>query len=161
MGYDTQLYSWTFFPELLPTLATKEQQAALETAVCASNCGRFQEASAIFDSQLPPSHDSLLLTLERSDMLTLQGIELQRVTLLSARLRLIGNQETTQGEKLLLELLLADAEYWAFGTLRKAVGKALEAKEALASRSMENLSNVEVSDSKPLVLHLLIPARSV
>lgn len=139
------LPSWTIFPSLLTTLETDAHREALEAAVCAHHCGRFDDAASIFDSRLPESHTIPILTLERSDLLTVQGLEHERVELLRKALQHLPYEN--HGERTLTELLLADAELWAFGALREAFAKALGARRWLSGRSRDKLSDIEVSST--------------
>jgi hypothetical protein len=143
------LPTWTTSPSLLHLLEPEEHRQALEAAVCAHQCGRFNEARDIFETQLPPSHTSFIITLERSDMLSSQGLEHERVKLLRSALQSLDLDEAT-GQRILIELLLADAEYWAFGMLQQAYAKALNAARWIRVYKSNNWTEVEVQYCLPL-----------
>ncbi|KAI8635324.1 CHAT domain-containing protein [Xylariaceae sp. FL1651] len=109
--------SWTAYPSLLPSL-TNEQQVLLENAASAHYCGRYQEADAIFTSELPPSHTIPIVALQHADMLTASGRERDRVNVIRAALSSPDLEEgASRPLKLLLRLMLAEAEFFGFGWL--------------------------------------------
>ena len=139
------LGTWTVFPSLLPTLLQEEQRAALEEAAFAQACGRYRDAHSVFDSRLPKSSTLPILALQRADMLSAQGCEHERSTLLQAALQVVSTTETALSPvRLLMEMMLADAQFWAFGEMDPAVGLLPSVRDLLRTSGMENLSDVEV-----------------
>ena len=135
--------TWTPYPALISTLPKSDQQSPLEEAACAHYCGRYADATSIFNNRLPPSHSSLLLALQRADMLTTQGCEPERVTLLKDTIASTGG--TISGsERLLLELMLADAEYWTRGKTKPLARCISIVHHSLHEKDLQSLSDVEV-----------------
>lgn len=138
---------WTSFPSLLQFLQPHEVDA-LENAICAFRCGRYQEAEKIFATQLPESHTLPVLALERADMYTTQGHEHKRMSLLKKTLEYLedwdmGDYEV-EDEQRLLNLMLGDSEIWIFGKLDPALSRARIGKSYLKSKSLEKISDIEV-----------------
>ncbi len=125
-----------------------EEQTALEEAACAHYCGRYQDCDAIFASKLPPSPEKAIIALQRADMLTSQGLEQERVTLIKRTLASFPQEdegaENLQAVRFLLEFMLIDAEYWAFGNLEAAAKFLPLVRNRLDLVTIENLSDTEV-----------------
>jgi hypothetical protein len=137
--------TWTAYPSLLSSLPEHVQRVALEDAACAHYCGRYQDAEAIFDSRLPKSQTKPILALQRADMLTSQGREHDRISLLKLALQDPAvNREELKSIQLLLKFMLADAEFWAFGQTEAAVDLLPTVRTHIRSRGIKNLSDVEV-----------------
>jgi hypothetical protein len=128
--------TWTAYPSLLSSLPETAQRTALEDAACAHYCGRYQDAEAIFD---------LNLALQRADMLTTQGREHERISLLKL---VLGEPAVNTAElksvQLLLKVMLADAEFWAFGQTEDMVNLLRTVRTFVRSRGINRLSDVEV-----------------
>ena len=136
--------TWTAYPSLLASLPP-EERAALEDAASAHYCGRYQEASTIFDSRLPKSHTKPLLALQRADMLTAQGREHDRIHMLKQALDMLPDQEVALAPvRLLFTFMLANAECWASGKMKDAVSLLPAVRRHLASCGIDHLSDVEV-----------------
>lgn len=136
--------TWTAYPSLLPSLPP-EERVALEDAACAHYCGRYQEASVIFDSRLPESHTKPLLALQRADMLAAQGLEHDRIKLLKQTLDTLPDKEVALAPvRLLFTFMLADAEFWAFGKMKDVVSLLPAVRKHLGSCGIDHLSDVEV-----------------
>jgi hypothetical protein len=137
--------TWTAYPSLLSSLPEDAQRAALEDAACAHYCGRYQDAEVIFDSKLPKSHTKPILALQRADMLTSQGREHERISLLKLALQDPAvNEEEHKSVQLLLKFMLADARLWAFGQTEAAVDLLPTVRTYIRSRGINNLSDVDV-----------------
>lgn len=137
--------TWTAYPSLLPSLLQEEQQAALEEAAFAQYCGRYGDAHSIFNSRLPESSTMPILALQRADMLTTQGYEHERIDLLQAALNVLSKAETAlRPIRLLMEMMLADAQFWALGEMRPALSLLPAVRNLLRTSGMEKLSDIEV-----------------
>jgi hypothetical protein len=141
---ETMQPTWTIYPSLLASLKSQKQRDYLERAACAHLCGRFTESTSIFDSDLPPSHLVPILTLQKADMLTTQGLEHDRIKLLQQALAHGSKQDVSTPEHKLIELMLADAEYWAYGKLKNALDKARGIKKWLKNSTIKDLSDIAV-----------------
>ena len=147
----TNQTTWTAFPSLLTTLESDEGRVALEEAACAHYCGRYEDAAAIFDSTLPASSALPILTLQRADMLTMQGKEHERIKLLNEALHSAeARSDVTNSSRLLMRFMLADALFWAFGIMRNAVDLLPQIRRHLQERRMECLSDIDVHTSSGL-----------
>lgn len=145
--------TWTIYPSLLSTLEGQSLRDTLEKAVCAHHCSRFEDAAIIFHAQLPKSTRVPILALEQSDMLTTQGKEHERIALLK---KAIENEEIWSASledeftrllvKQLMQLLLADAEYWAFGKLKPLLDEARRMRQLLQGIKEPKLTDIEVDD---------------
>jgi hypothetical protein len=136
-------HTWTPYPSLLATLPLEEHRRAFENAARAHSCGRYQDGQTIFDSDLPESSTIPILALQRADMLTTQGHEKERIKLLQAALEVTSTTESSI--RLLMELMLADARFWALGEMQPAIDLIPKVRKLLRSSGMENLSDVYVS----------------
>lgn len=137
---DTTTPTWSAYPSLLGSVEEEDHRDAFEKASCAHFCGRFVDATAIFDTQLPASHTIPLLALQKADMLTTQGLEHERIELLQRALHNAEKTSLSDPEVRLLKLMLADAEYWAFGKLNNAFLQAQSVQKWLRARQFNNLS---------------------
>lgn len=138
--------TWTAYPSLLPSLPQEEQRAALEEASFAQYCGRYGDAQSIFDSRLPESSTMPVLALQRADMLTTQGCEHERIDLLQAALAVVSTTETAlRPIRLLMEMMLADAQFWALGEMDFAVSLLPSVRNLLRTSGINNLSDIEVT----------------
>ena len=136
--------TWTAYPSLLSSLP-QEQRVALEEAASAHYCGRYAEAHSIFHSRLPPSSSIPILALQRADMLTSQGCEHERIDLLQAALAAVSMTEPElEPVRLLMEMMLADALYWAYGEMNPAIDLLPVVRKLLRRSGIENLSDIEV-----------------
>ena len=140
--------TWTSFPSLQSTLDDTKNEAALEAAVCAFACGRFAAAAEILRNKLPENHEYAIIALEKANMLNLQGLQDENVRLLKTRLEYLSGKATISGEVTLLELLLADAQYWATGTLKDSVDKARAIRDSFKSKDPTQLGDLEVIQSR-------------
>lgn len=134
--------TWIPYPALLSGLS-EEHQTALEDATCAGYCGRYDEAKEVFKTRLPPSHTNLVLALRRADMLTVQGCEPERASLLNLTLETIGSN-ITEAERLLLEFMYADARYWHLGKTVALAGLTPTLRDALRTKTLKDLTDVEI-----------------
>ena len=144
---DQEKSCWTLYPALLSIMKTEKERNHLEEAAMAYRCGRFADAKAIFDYSLPPSSSIPMLAMEHADMLTTQGVERERIKLLEATLHNheLTNYGTATDERLLLELMLLDAYYWAYGKMGGFLDKARQVRQRLSQTHIYNLSDLEVS----------------
>lgn len=80
-------------------------------------------------------------------MLTTQGLEHERIALLKQTLEneRAWSTKVTGGERELLSLLLADAEYWAYGKMKGLLNEARSMRDWLAMASVADLSDIQVS----------------
>ena len=137
--------TWTAYPSLLASLPREEHRHALEEAACAHYCGRYTDAHSIFDSRLPESSTSPILALQRADLMTSQGLEHDRIKLLQSALEMVrASKENPRSIRLLMELMLADAQFWAFGEMSPAVDLLPSVRALLRASGLGNLSDVEV-----------------
>ena len=142
---------WSTFPTLLSLLDTSKV-AALEDVVCAHHCGRFDEATTIIKETWANPHESPIVAMEYSDMLTTQGLEHERLDLIKATLQHMDIQDATEldrGDEIkeLMRLMLADALYWVNGSLSTALTAARHFASWL--RSCENFPPTDVQVSCP------------
>ncbi|KAJ5764846.1 hypothetical protein N7520_004405 [Penicillium odoratum] len=140
---------WTSYPCLLPTLEDSAQQNQFEAACYAQHCGRFEHATAIYSTDLPASQMKPILALQRADMLTLQGSEHARIDLLERALgRIPPDTETINVARirLLMNLMLADAEFWAEGLTEPAMISIAAVKEHFQEGNIgvQGLDDVQV-----------------
>ena len=137
--------TWTAFPSLLGGLQEAEHRQALEDAAQAHYCGRYHDAEAIFASRLPQSHTVPVTTLQRADMLTTQGCESDRVELLRAALTA---SETTPplpaNVRLLMNFMLADAEFWTYGRMDDVVALLPTIRAHVEECKIEHMTDIEV-----------------
>ena len=144
---DQKQSCWSLYPTLLSVLKTDNERNHLEEAAMAWQCGRFADAKALFDHNLPPSFSIPMLAMEHADMLTTQGVERERIKILDAALH--DNKHTNNGvttdERLLLELMLLDAYYWAYGKMEGLLEKARQVREWVSQVDIKDLSDLEVS----------------
>jgi len=137
--------TWTVYPSLLSSLETEKWQLEFEAACCALYSGRFADAVAIFDSKLPKSYSKPILALQRADMLTNQGLEHDRIKLIQAALAdLSETLPELSSVRLLMQFMLADAEFWAYGRIEPVLNMIHTVKERLSLRDIGDLSDVEV-----------------
>ena len=136
---DQEESHWTRYPPLLSILKTEKERYHLEEAAMAYQCGRFVDAKALFDIDLPPSSSIPMLAMEHADMLTTQGVERERIKLLEATLH---NHKI---EHLLLELMLLDTIYWAYRKMEGLLDKAREIRTWVSQVNIKDLSDLEVS----------------
>ena len=150
-GLDLEKSCWTLYPPLLSILKTEQERNHLEEAAMAHQCGRYIDARAIFDNDLPPSSSIPMLAMERADMLTAQGVERERIALLETTLRNheLTNDGVDSDERLLLELMLLDAVYWAYGKMEGLLEKARQIRERVSRVDINNLGDLEVSFKIP------------
>ena len=144
---------WTSYPPLLSMCQTDQERDNLDEAAMAHRCGRFSDAKAIFDRLSIPIHSTPMLTMELADMLTTQGDERERIRLLETTLRThkaIDDTKTTI-ERLLLELMLMDAHFWAGGRMKGLLTKCRQIAAQLSHIGYTNLDYVEVRF--PLLYH--------
>ena len=149
-----QLYqgtsSWTLYPALLSILMTEKERNHLEEAAMAHQCGRFADTKALFDHNLPTSSSIPMLAMEHSDVLTTQGDERERIKILESTLNSLKltNYGVATNERLLLELMLLDAYYWAYGKTRGLLDKVHQVRQGLSQVNIYNLSDLEVNVQK-------------
>ena len=144
---DLEKSCWTLYPPLLSILKTEQERNHLEEAAMAHHCGRFADAKALFDHNLPISSSIPMLAMEHADMLTTQGTERERINLLEATLHnhALTNNGVATNERLLLELMLLDAHYWAYGKMEGLLEKARQIRERVSQVDINELSDLEVS----------------
>ncbi|KAI1321722.1 CHAT domain-containing protein [Xylariaceae sp. FL0255] len=133
---------WTAFPSLLSSL-NPELQLALERACEARQCGRPKDARQIFHERFPDRNRVPLLVFEYADLLTDQGMEGERISFLqecAASLDLLEDSD----EQYLLNLMLADAKMWAFGSLKTALQTARQSRSWLDVDPKDPLSDLQV-----------------
>ena len=146
-GSDQEKSFWTLYPPLLSILKTEKERNHLEEAAMAHQCGKFVDAKALFHNNLPASSSIPMLAMEHADMLTTQGVERERIELLKATLHNLEltNDGVATNERLLLELMLLDAFYWAYGKMEGLLDKARQVSERISQVAINNLSDLEVS----------------
>ena len=117
----------------------------------AHQCGRFADTNALFEHSLPMSSSIPMLAMERADTLTTQGAERERIKLLEATLDNgeLTNDGIATNERLLLELMLVDAYFWAYGKIEGLLDKARQVRERVSQVDMNNLGDLEVSFADP------------
>jgi hypothetical protein len=135
--------TWTAYASLLETLQT-EKQSSLEAVAEARQCGRHNEAHKTFKNSLPNANSLPLLTFEYADLLTDQGLEGNRAAFLEEAVRHLQLADESS-ERRLLDLMLADAQLWAYGSLRNAVEVARGSRSWLGGDPTEYLSDLRVS----------------
>lgn len=154
-GLDQVKTCWTLYSPLLSILKTEEERNHLEEAAMAYQCGRFTDAKALFDQSLPTSSSIPMLAMQHADMLTTQGVERERIKILKATLHdhELTNYGHSTNERLLLELMLLDAYYWAYGKMEGLLSKARQVRERVSQVEINNLSDLEVSfeNSQPTI----------
>lgn len=139
---DREKSCWTLYPPLLSILKTERERNYLEEAAMAYRCGRFADARALFNHNLPLRSTIPMLAMEHADLLTTQGVERERIKILEATLH---NHEVTNDrvaiiERLLLELMLLDA-------LGGLLYKARQIRKLVSQVAMEHLSYLEVGST--------------
>ena len=137
---------WTLYSPLLSILKTEGERDHLEEAAMAYRCGKFVDAKELFNHELPISSSIPMLAMEYADLLTLQGLERERIKILEATLE---NHELTYDrvtgiEYLLLELMQLDAYFWAHGKMAGLLSKARQVGELVSQVNIDHLSDVEV-----------------
>jgi hypothetical protein len=135
--------TWTAYTSLLDTLPT-ERHNALEAVAQARQCGRYNVAHEIFKSSLLDPNSLPLLTFEYADLLTDQGLEGDRIAFLEEAVRHLKLADESS-ERRLLDLMIADAQLWAYGSLRNAVEAARRIRSRLGGDPTEYLSDLHVS----------------
>jgi hypothetical protein len=135
--------TWTAYASLLKTLQT-EKQSSLEAVAEARQCGRYNEAHKYFKSSLPNANSLPILAFEYADLLTDQGLESDRVAFLEEAVHLLQLSEESN-ERRLLDLMLADAQLWAYGSLRNAVEVTRGSRSWLGGDPTDHLSDLRVS----------------
>ena len=130
-GLDQERTCWTLYPPLLSILKTDKERNHLEEAAMANQCGRFTDANALYEHNLPMSSSIPMLAMEHADMLTTQGLERDRVKLLETTLNSheLTNNGVATNERLLLELMLSDAYFWAYGKMGGLLDKARQVRD--------------------------------
>ena len=146
-GLDQEKTCWSLFPSLLSILKTDKERNHLEEAAMAHQCGRFTDANALYEHNLPMSSSIPMLAMEHADMLTTQGLERDRIKLLEATLNNpeLMNNGVASNERLLLELMLSDAYFWAYGKMEGLLDKARQVRDHVSQVDINNLSDLEVS----------------
>ena len=144
---DQEKTCWTLYPPLLSILKTEKERNRLEEAAMAHQCGRFTDADALYEHDLPTSSSIPMLAMEHADMLTTQGLERDRVKLLEATLDSpeLTNDGAVSNERLLLELMLLDAYFWAYGKMEGLMDKARRVRDHVSQVDMNILNDLEVS----------------
>lgn len=138
--------SWTNYPSLLGSLTKDKHRHALEGAALAQQCGRYDDANAIFHDQLPEASTIPILTLQRADGLTMQGCCHERIFLLEAALETVSPKDAASASiRMLMALMLADAQYWALGEMDPALSILPRVRSQLRKTGVDNLSDIEVS----------------
>ncbi|KAH8886506.1 hypothetical protein GQ53DRAFT_875052 [Thozetella sp. PMI_491] len=138
---------WTLYPSLLYTLENPKQRDAFESACCAQYCGRFEDGAAIYLTDLPASETKPVLALQHADMLTHQGRDNARIELLRlalANLPTNADESGLAGVRLLMECMVADAEFWAEGKTKPAVKNIEAVKEFFQGRNIQGLNDIEL-----------------
>ena len=144
---DQEKTCWALYPSLLSILETEKERNHLEEAAMAHQCGRYSDANALYEHNLPASSSIPMLAMEHADMLTTQGLERDRIRLLEATLNNheVTNDGVTSNERLLLELMLLDAYFWAYGKMEGLLDKARRVRDIVSQVDVNNLSDLEVS----------------
>jgi len=117
--------------------------AALEEATLAYKLGQFDDAEAIFERRLPPSHTLPILALERSNGYEMQGLHRKSLPLYSKTLSGC-NQDGAEPERRLLCLLLRRAEAFVDGTLYRALEEARKMPDFLADLPLDKFIDIDV-----------------
>jgi tetratricopeptide (TPR) repeat protein len=120
-----------------------EHIIALEEAIVAYKLGQFDDAEAIFEQRLPPSHTLPILALERSNGYEMQGLHRKSLPLYSKTLS-EWNQDGAEPERRLLCLLLRRAEAFVDGTLYRALEEARKMPDFLADLPLDKFTDIDV-----------------
>jgi hypothetical protein len=134
--------TWTAYPSLLASFPV-ERRVFLEAAAEARTCGRPTEAHKTFKDSLPEPRSNALLALEYADLLTDQGLEGDRATFLEEAIHVLELPEGSNKRRL-LDLMLADAQFWAHGSLRNAVQVARDSRSWLGGDHTKPLDDLRV-----------------
>ncbi|KAK0510770.1 hypothetical protein JMJ35_007202 [Cladonia borealis] len=145
-GLDQEKTCWTLYPPLLSILKTDKERNHLEEAAMAHQCGRFTDANALYEHNLPTSSSIPMLAMEHADMLTTQGLERDRIKLLETTLNRhkLTNNGVATNDLLLLELMLLDAYFWAYGKMEGLLDKARQVREQVSQVDINDLSDLEL-----------------
>lgn len=135
--------TWSAYPSLLNTLPM-ESWSSLEAVAEARQCGRHEEGHEIFKSSLPNASSLPILAFEYADLLTDQGLEGERAAFLEEAVRHLHLADESS-EQRLLDLILADSQLWAYGSLRNAVEAARRSRTWLGGDPTDHLSDLRVS----------------
>jgi hypothetical protein len=139
---DKQNGYWGTYTSLYPTLQPPEHIATLEEAILAGTLGHYDEAEAIFEQRLPPSHTLSVIALERSRVYEIQGLHLEKANLL--RKALEWSEKDAGHERWLMRLLLYHAEAFVNGTLRNALEEARGVRSVLADLPLRDYTDIDV-----------------
>ena len=127
---------------------SNDEPISVDIAVEARVCGHYQKAVTILTAKHPETSTEPRLLLEYASLLAAQGLEHDRAVFLQGaleRIKLQGSNESMpQSFVHLLELLLADAEYWAFGKWSLAVKAMRKAQGWLRTANANSLTDDEV-----------------
>lgn len=137
--------TWTAYPELLASENDPRIKDWIEGAAEARQCGRYREAHQIFSERLPDPATRPLLALEYADLLTDQGLERDRQAFLTRAASSLQSNATVE-QRLLVDLMQADARIWAEGRLHEALASAREIRNRIAIPSFDNLPGIQVSN---------------
>ena len=117
---------------------------ALEEAILAYTLGHFEDAEAIFEQRLPPSHTLPILALERSKVYETQGLHWKKVQLFEKALEW-NKGPGAEHERRLLLLFQSHAKALVHGTLRDALEEARKMPAFLADLPLEKYTDINVS----------------
>jgi hypothetical protein len=137
--------TWTAYPSLLVTLPSTKH-CFLEAVAEARQCGRHNDAHKTFKDSLPNPKSLPILAFEYADLLTDQGMEGDRAVFLEEAGRHLQPADGSS-ERRLLDLMLADAQLWAYGSLRNAVEVARRSRSWLGGDPDEQFSDLRVSSN--------------
>lgn len=142
------LMRWTTYPSLLCSLSTTHVDL-LERAICASQYGRYVEATEIFHATWPAIHKEPIAALELSEMLKVQTLEHERKQILQEALTSLRIEKRCPKQyfcevEALTKLLLADATFWVSGNLMASFKAARIFNEWYRERAKSTPNDVEV-----------------
>jgi hypothetical protein len=129
------------YTSLLPTLQPPEHIVALEEAIIAGRLGHFDEAEAIFEQRLPPSHTLPIIALERSKVYETQGLHFKSVNLL--RKALDWNDDAGH-ERWLMRISHRNGEFYVHGALFNALEEARKVRSLLMDVPFEQYTDIDV-----------------
>jgi tetratricopeptide (TPR) repeat protein len=120
-----------------------EHIIALEEAIVAYKLGQFDDAEAIFEQRLPPSHTLPILALERSSGYEMQGLHRKALPLYTKALSEC-KRDGAEPERRLQCLLLCRAKAFVDGTLYRALEEARKMPDFLADLPLDKFTDIDV-----------------
>jgi hypothetical protein len=134
--------TWTPYPSLLQALEVNEDRITLEQIAFAHYSGRYQEATELYQAWDATPSAKTIFVLQMADMFTSQGLEHDRIQLLESAL--LYSSEGTDPTSQLMRLMLANAEFWAYGKTTWLLDMVYRVKASLRSKDSADLTDIEV-----------------